>query len=75
MAEEHGERGAQVLQISDGAPTVDGPPLEDLLERAEALESGKVRVDAAVHGGREVGLFRYLTRLTGGRYVALPSPR
>jgi VanZ family protein len=75
LAEKHEGAGAQVLLVSDGAPTVPGPPLEELLERAEALLGKNVRVDAAVHGGREVGLFRYLTRLTGGRYVALPSPR
>ena len=31
--------------------------------------------DAAVHGGREVGLFRFLVKITGGRYVALPGPK
>ena len=75
MAEEHTAEGAQLLIISDGAPTVAGPPLNDLIRRARELEGGSVRIDAAVHGGRQVGLFQYLTRLTGGQYVALPSPR
>ena len=47
----------------------------DLIDLKEPNRGALGRVDAAVHGGREVGLFRYLTRLTGGRYVPLPSPR
>jgi hypothetical protein len=70
-----GKEGAQVLIVSDGAPTVDGPPLRDLIDRARGLPDAGVRVDVAVHGGGEVSLFRYLVKLTGGKYVALPSPR
>jgi len=75
LAELSDGKGGQVLIVSDGAPTVAGPPLDDLLARAEGLREKGVRVDAAVHGGREVGLFRFLTRLTGGSYVGLPAPK
>jgi hypothetical protein len=65
-----GEGGAQVIVLSDGQPTVDGPSLDDFLERAEGLRESKVRVDAVLLGGRGAGLLRYLAAETGGRCVA-----
>jgi len=71
MAGKHAAGGAQLLIISDGAPTVSSSTLDDIIERVEALRGKRVRVDAAVYGGREVGLFRYLVHRTGGRTVAI----
>jgi uncharacterized protein with von Willebrand factor type A (vWA) domain len=65
---------AQVLVVSDGAPTAEGPPIQDLLAEIADGAPG-LRVDVAVHGGRRVGLLAWLTRATGGAYVALPSAR
>ena len=75
FAAEYGGDGAQVLVISDGAPTKAGPPLDDLLDRLGEIPRGRVRIDVAVHGGREVSLFRFLSRSTSGMYVALPAAK
>lgn len=62
---------AQVLVVSDGAPTAGGPPLRETVDRMlRALGSG-VRFDAAVLGG-DVSLFRYLAGESGGRTVVIP---
>ncbi|MCU0724793.1 MAG: VWA domain-containing protein [Planctomycetes bacterium] len=65
-----GMGGSQVIVLSDGQPTLDGPPLDDLLDRAEGLREAGVRIDAVLLGGREAGLLRYLASATGGRIEA-----
>jgi hypothetical protein len=75
LAAKYGKDGAQVLIVSDGMPTADGPPVRDLVDRVEALPEGRVRVDCAVYGGRKVGLFSWLTRQTGGTLAKLPATR
>ena len=75
MVEKHADQGSQLLIISDGAPTVSGSTLDDIIDRVERLTGREVRVDAAVYGGREVGLFRFMTHRTGGRSVSIPDTR
>lgn len=75
FAGKYGEEGAQVLIVSDGMPTADGPPVRELVDRVERLPEGRLRVDCAVYGGRKVGLFSWLAAQTGGRLAKLPATR
>jgi hypothetical protein len=73
FAAKYGEGGAQVLIVSDGTPTRPGPPLDAVVSEVERNRGKAIRVDAAVYGGRKVGLFGWLTKETGGRVVELPA--
>ena len=69
------EDGAQVLVVSDGQPTSAGPTLDAIVAQVKALKAMDVRVDAAIYGGRKVGLFSWLANETKGRVVTLPALR
>jgi len=75
FAAKHGPDGAQVLIVSDGQPTSAGPTLDAIVSQVKALAGRDVRVDAAVYGGRKVGLFSWLATETKGRVVKLPELR